>query len=77
MYLLILSFIIPITGIFLPIIMGNDYGWILTILIVVLGLLFSWTSFRERKDKWAIGALLLNIAAVIYAAIVTTQFFMS
>lgn len=77
MYLLILSFIIPITGIFLPIIMENDYGWVLTILIVVLGLLFSWTSFRERKDKWSVGALLLNIAAVIYAAIVTTQFFMS
>lgn len=77
MYLLILSFIIPITGIFLPIIMENDYGWILTNLIVVLGLLFSWTSFRERKDKWSVGALLLNIAAVIYAAIVTTQFFMS
>ncbi|WP_040928256.1 hypothetical protein [Nosocomiicoccus massiliensis] len=77
MSLLVLSFIIPLVGVFLPIFMENDFGWTLTILFSVLGVLFSATSVKERRDKWAVIALLLNVVALVYAAYVTTQFFMS
>lgn len=74
MYILAYSIITPLIAIVLPLLLQNDYGWLIMILISLLGIIFSVTNRIEKKDNVALVLLGFNIIVLIYAVITTVNF---
>lgn len=74
MYILAYSILTPIIAVFLPMVLNNENGWLITILISMLGIIFSVTNLIEKRDKVAIIVLVINIGAFIYSIIATVNY---
>lgn len=74
MYILAYSILTPIIAVFLPMVLNNDNGWLITILMSLLGIIFSVTNLIEKRDKVAIIVLVVNIGVFIYSIIATVNY---
>ncbi len=74
MYILAYSILTPIIAVFLPMVLNNENGWLITILMSILGIIFSVTNLIEKRDKVAIIVLVVNIGVFIYSIIATVNY---
>ena len=74
MYILAYSILTPIIAVFLPMVLNNENGWLITILMSMLGIIFSVTNLIEKRDKIAIIVLVANIGVFIYSIIATVNY---
>lgn len=74
MYILAYSILTPLIAVFLPMVLNNDNGWLITILMSLLGIIFSVTNLIEKRDKVAIIVLVVNIGVFIYSIIATVNY---
>lgn len=74
MYILSYSILTPIIAVFLPMVLNNENGWLITILMSMLGIIFSVTNLIEKRDKVAIIVLVVNIGVFIYSIIATVNY---
>jgi len=74
MYILAYSILTPIIAVFLPMVLNNENGWLITILMSMLGIIFSVTNLIEKRDKVAIIVLVVNIGVFIYSIIATVNY---
>ena len=74
MYILAYSILTPIIAVFLPMVLNNENGWLITILMSMLGIIFSVTNLIEKRDKLAIIVLVVNIGVFIYSIIATVNY---
>jgi len=77
MYILAYSILTPLTAVFLPMVLNNENGWLITILMSMLGIIFSVTNLIEKRDKVAIIILVVNIGVFIYSIITTVNYWTS
>lgn len=77
MYILAYSILTPIIAVFLPMVLNNENGWLITILMSILGIIFSVTNLIEKRDKVAIIVLVVNIGVFIYSIIATVNYWMN
>ncbi|HLR39105.1 MAG TPA: hypothetical protein VK068_01810 [Jeotgalicoccus sp.] len=74
MYILAYSILTPIIAVFLPMVLNNENGWLITILMSMLGIIFSVTNLIEKRNKVAIIVLVVNIGVFIYSIIATVNY---
>lgn len=74
MYILAYSILTPLIAVFLPMVLNNENGWLITILMSILGIIFSVTNLIEKRDKVAIIVLVVNIGVFIYSIIATVNY---
>lgn len=74
MYILAYSILTPIIAVFLPMVLNNENGWLITILMSMLGIIFSVTNLIEKRDKVAIIVLVVNLGVFIYSIIATVNY---
>ena len=74
MYILAYSILTPLIAVFLPMVLNNENGWLITILMSMLGIIFSVTNLIEKRDKVAIIVLVVNIGVFIYSIIATVNY---
>lgn len=74
MYILAYSIFTPLIAVFLPMVLNNENGWLITILMSMLGIIFSVTNLIEKRDKVAIIVLVVNIGVFIYSIFITVNY---
>ena len=74
MYILAYSILTPLIAVFLPMVLNNENGWLITILMSILGIIFSVTNLIEKRDKIAIIVLVANIGVFIYSIFATVNY---
>lgn len=46
------------------------FGWLSSVILGVLGLIFGIVQFKSLKNKWAIAGIILSIIGIVFAIIV-------